>query len=147
MRASKRPIERAPASKPVGYDNPAAATLMSHARPLWLSDYSVVFWLEKAMQEAPSVLDIGGYVGISYSFHEYLHHPEELQWIIYDVPALTEAGIEIARREHGPGLSFTAELNSNIQVHTVLALGALQFSEQSLPELLSRLARLPSHLI
>lgn len=138
----------APKSKPVGYDNTAAATLMSHSGPLWLSDYPVLFWLERALIEEPSVLDIGGYVGISYySFRSYLHYPEELNWLIYDVPAVTQAGIEIARRERSRGLSFTSEINSNMQVHTVLALGSVQFSEQSLPELLSRLAKLPSHLI
>jgi putative methyltransferase (TIGR04325 family) len=141
-------MRAAPKSKPMGYDNPAAATLMSHSGPLWLSDYPVLFWLEKALSEVSSVIDIGGYVGISYySFRKYLHCFEQINWMIYDVPAVAQAGIEIARRESSLGLSFTTELNSNIQAHTVLALGSLQFCEHDLPELLSRLGSLPTHVI
>lgn len=141
-------VAAAPPGKPVGYDNPQAATFMPPSGPLWLSDYPVLFWLEKALREAPSLLDIGGYVGISYySFRQYLQYPENLQWLIYDVPAVARAGAEIAQREPSPGLSFTSTLSSDIQVHTVLACGSLQFIEKGFAELLSELAALPRHLI
>jgi putative methyltransferase (TIGR04325 family) len=141
-------IKAAPAAKPIGYDNPDAATLMAPSGPLWLSDYPVLFWLEKALAESPSVLDIGGYVGISYySYRDYLTYPQNLQWLVYDVPAVAAVGVEIARRENSVGLSFTSELDGRVKAHTVLASGALQFIEQDCANLLSKLAVLPEHLI
>jgi putative methyltransferase (TIGR04325 family) len=141
-------IAAAPQGKPVGYDNPKAATFMAPSGPLWLSDYPVLFWLEKALAECPTLLDVGGYVGISYySFRRHLCYPHDLQWLIYDVPAVTEAGTEIAQREDSRGLAFTAQLDSGIQAHTVLACGSMQFIEQPFDELLLRLASLPRHLI
>ena len=141
-------IAAAPRGKPVGYDNPRAATFMAPSGPLWLSDYPVVFWLEKALAECPKVLDIGGYVGISYySFRRVLQYPPNLEWLVYDVPAVTEAGLQIARREASPGLAFTSSLRSGLAAHAVLAAGSAQFIEQPFSELLRGLAGLPKHLI
>jgi putative methyltransferase (TIGR04325 family) len=141
-------IGATPGAKPVGYDNPAAATFMEPSGPLWLSDYPVLFWLEKALAESPSLLDIGGYVGISYySYRKYLPYPENLQWTIYDVPAVTAAGVEIARRENARGLEFTNAIQSSTRAHTVLASGSVQFIETGFADLLSQMTTLPAHLI
>ncbi len=141
-------VAAAPRGKPVGYDNPQAAAFMAPSGPLWLSDYPVMFWLEKALTECPTVLDIGGYVGISYySFGRVLKYPPNLHWLVYDVPAVTEAGVQIALREDSPGLAFTSSLHSGLAPHTILAAGSLQFIEQPFSELLRGLAALPKHLI
>ncbi len=141
-------IRAAPASKPVGYDNPDAASFMQASGALLPSDYPVLFWLGKALEESPLLLDIGGYVGISYySYRNYLNYPENLQWVVNDVPAVTAAGIEIARRQDSRGLSFTAEIGSALSPRTVLAAGSLQFIEQNLSDLLLRMGALPTNLI
>jgi putative methyltransferase (TIGR04325 family) len=138
----------APASKPIGYDNAAAARMMPPTGPVWLSDYPVMFWLHRTLAECPVLLDIGGYTGISYySYAKYLTYPEDLQWTIYDVPAVAAAGAEIAEREQSRGLRFTTEINRDTNPHTVLACGSLQVSEISFAELLSRMGKLPTHLI
>jgi len=51
-------IRAAPASKPVGYDNPGAATFMEHSGALLPCDYPVLFWLDIALRQSPPVLDI-----------------------------------------------------------------------------------------
>jgi putative methyltransferase (TIGR04325 family) len=141
-------MRAAPATKPVGYDNSGAAGFMEPCRSLSISDYPVLFWLQKALQESPSLLDIGGYVGISYySYNCYLNYPENLDWVIHDVPAVVSAGIEIARKHHSPGLSFTAEITSTLRPQTVLSAGSLQFIETDFADLLLQLGCLPRHLI
>jgi putative methyltransferase (TIGR04325 family) len=147
-RTFEEAIQAAPAGKPIGYDNAEAATFMAPADPIRPNDYPVMFWLQKTMAETPSILDIGGYVGISYySYAKHLTYPEHLRWMIYDVPAVTKQGIEIARNTASPGLSFTTEINGQTQAHIVLALGSLQFIEKSCSELLSQMATRPMHLI
>jgi putative methyltransferase (TIGR04325 family) len=138
----------APVGKPIGYDNSAAATLMPPSGSVWLSDYPVLFWLSRTLAECPTILDVGGYTGISYySYSKYLSYPEDLQWTIYDVPAVAAAGAAIADRKKSHGLLFTTEINHDMNAHTVLASGSLQFSEKSFPDLLSLMGRLPAHLI
>jgi putative methyltransferase (TIGR04325 family) len=138
----------APLGKPIGFDNAAAAVSMPAAGPLWLSDYPVLYWLEKALAESPTVLDIGGFVGTSYySYRNYLSNPGDLRWLIQDVPAVTALGAEMARRESAISLAFTNEITSDLKAHTVLASGSLHFIEERFPELLLRMAALPAHLI
>jgi putative methyltransferase (TIGR04325 family) len=141
-------IRAAPAGKPVGYDNPAAATFMPPSGALMPSDYPVLFWLEKALAESPMLLDIGGYVGISYySYRGYIRYPENLKWIIYDVPAVANAGAKIAEHQESRGLSFTTEITSALRPQTVLAAGSLQCIEQNFSDLLMRMGALPTNLI
>jgi putative methyltransferase (TIGR04325 family) len=141
-------ISAAPASKPVGYDNPGAATFMEPSGSLLPSDYPVLFWLGKVLVESPSLLDIGGYVGISYySYRNYLTYPENLVWVVHDVPAVTAAGIEIAQHQDSRGLSFTTKITSELRPRTVLAAGSLQFMEEKFSDLLLRMGALPKNVI
>ncbi len=141
-------VRAAPPGKPVGYDNPAAASFMQPSGSLLPSDYPVLFWLAKALADSPSVLDIGGYVGISYySYRDYLSYPENLDWVVHDVPAVTAAGVEIARQRDSRGLSFSAEITPRMKPRTILAAGSLQFIEEDFPDLLQRMGALPAHLI
>jgi len=141
-------VRAAPATKPVGYNNPGAAKFMQPSRELSISDYPVLFWLQKCLQESPSLLDIGGYVGISYySYKRYLDYPDNLEWVIQDVPAVIGAGAEIARNQQSHGLSFVAEVTPALRAQTVLADGSLQFIKESFTDLLMRMGSLPKHLI
>jgi len=141
-------IRAAPASKPVGYDNSAAAGFMEPSGPLLPSDYPVLFWLEKALADSSRLLDIGGYVGISYyTYRNYLKYPDDLEWMIQDVQAVTAAGTEIARNQHSRGLSFTTEITLALRPQTVLAAGSLQFIEHDFADLLTRMGALPTHVI
>jgi putative methyltransferase (TIGR04325 family) len=141
-------IRAVPGSKPIGFDNPDAARLLAPAGPVWLTDYPVMFWLGKALAESPTVLDIGGYVGISYySFRKYVEYPKDLVWVIYDVPAVAEVGREIALRENSEGLSFISEISPETEAHTVIACGSFQFVDQAPADMIRQLKTLPRHLI
>ncbi len=141
-------IQAAPATKPVGYDNPAAAHFMEPSGPLLPSDYPVLFWLERVLPGSPRILDIGGYVGISYySYRKYLSYPENLEWIILDVPAVAAAGIELASSQESRGLSFVSQITSELSPQIVLAAGSLQYIEYDFADLLKLMRSLPEYLI
>src|SRR5262245_43873588 len=57
-----------PPSKPIGYDNQAAADLyLERTRRVYPADYPVMFWLDKLFQSgARSVFEFGGHIGIAY---------------------------------------------------------------------------------
>jgi putative methyltransferase (TIGR04325 family) len=76
-----------------------------------------------------------------------MEYPENLEWVILDVPAVATAGVEIARNQDSRGLSFITEISSTLSPWTVLAAGSLQFIEQHFSELLARMAALPANLI
>jgi len=138
----------APAAKPVGYNNPGAAGFMEPCRSMSISDYPVLFWLQQALQESSSLLDIGGYVGICYyTYYRYLDHSKDVDWVIQDVPAVVDAGIQIARTRHSPGLSFTTEITSAVKPEIVLAAGSLQVIEKNFTDLLLQMGSRPGHLI
>ena len=141
-------VRAAPSTKPIGYDNPAAASFMEPSGALLPSDYPVLFWLGKALADSPRLLDIGGYVGISYyTYRNYLSYPKNLEWIIQDVPAVNAAGAELARRQNSRGLSFTTAITPALRPQIVLAAGSLQFIEHDFADLLKRMGSLPTHLI
>lgn len=141
-------VRAAPATKPVGYDNPSAASFMEPSGALLPSDYPVLFWLEKTLADSSRLLDIGGYVGISYyTYRNYLRYPEDLEWMIQDVPAVTAAGMEIAKSQDSRGLSFTTDITPALRPQTVLAAGSLQFIQDDFAGLLLRMGALPTHVI
>jgi putative methyltransferase (TIGR04325 family) len=139
----------APKTKPLGYDNPESAKMFVETyRIINPCDYPVLFWLKDALDEASSLFDLGGNVGISfYSYQKYLTYPSNLSWIVYEVPDVAEQGRQIAAKEKADGLAFTTNLESADGVDILLAAGSLQFIEQPLSEILRGLRDKPKHLI
>jgi putative methyltransferase (TIGR04325 family) len=139
----------APKTKPLGYNNPESATMfVENYRIINPCDYPVLFWLKDALDEASSLFDLGGNVGISfYSYQKYLTYPSNLSWIVYEVPKVAEQGRQIATKEKANGLAFTTNLESADGVDILLAAGSLQFVEQPLSEILCGLRDKPKHLI
>jgi putative methyltransferase (TIGR04325 family) len=141
----------APAALPLGYDNPASASMyeerLSRTFP---SDYPVMFWLQKLFATGCTrVFDLGGHVGVSYySFLPYLDHPPTLQWSIHDVPAVVARGRQLAmERDPHRRLSFSNGFEEVDGADVLISLGALQYLPETLPERLARVERLPRHII
>ncbi|MDQ2899557.1 MAG: TIGR04325 family methyltransferase [Acidobacteriota bacterium] len=142
-------IRAAPKNLPIGYDNTDAATfLIQDDWKVLPSDYPVMFWLARALPESMSVFDFGGYVGISYySYKKYLNYLENLRWQVYDVPAVTRAGEELAARNQPSGLRFTNAFEDASDADILLACGSLQFVETPLSEKLVGLRQKPKHIL
>jgi putative methyltransferase (TIGR04325 family) len=139
----------APADSALGYDHPEFATLyeerQSRAFP---GDYPVLFWLVRLLRDSRSVFDFGGHVGLAYyAFEKYLNYPSDLRWLVCDVPNLAEAGRKLASERQRSGLTFTTEFADLATCDILLTAGALQYIEEPLAQKLSRLARLPPHIL
>jgi putative methyltransferase (TIGR04325 family) len=138
-----------PAGALVGQDNEEiAARHASETQRLWPSDYPVLFWLKSLLHENSRVFDFGGAAGISfYSFEKYLHYPSGSSWIVCDVPEVAAKGEELARTRGAVGLSFTTEFGRANDADVLFASGSLQFIEEPLSSLISKLEKQPRHLL
>lgn len=142
-------IAAAPKTKPIGYDHPEPAALYSkNYRIINPSDYPILFWLRCRLPECATIFDLGGNVGISfYSYQPYLSYSPVLNWIVYDVPAVTRQGEAIALKEVARGLSFSNNMQDAENVDILLANGSLQYLEKPFSESLAALRKKPAHLL
>jgi putative methyltransferase (TIGR04325 family) len=137
----------APRHIPLGYDHDEIALGYKNQRFL-SSDYPAAFWLREALQDGPTVLDLGGSVGISFfGWQNYFGFPQNLWWVVCEVPAVVSAGEKIALQQNEDRLHFISHIEQAEDCNCFLASGSLQYMEASLPEVLRRLTRLPQHLI
>jgi putative methyltransferase (TIGR04325 family) len=137
-----------PASAPVGYDHEDLAGLYRHRmEKANQSDYAVLLWLKAILDERSFVLDFGGHVGVAYhGWRKYLDYRPGMRWLVHDVPAIAKVGAELARERPSAGLSFTSDLTDGQGCSIFLAAGSLQYVDEPLPQLLTRIGP-PRHLI
>jgi putative methyltransferase (TIGR04325 family) len=113
-------------------------------------DYPVLFWLEKALAETPRVLEIGGSVGhFYYSSKKFISHPQNLLWIIAELPEAVSLGRKIAEKRQEKPLQFleSNRIDHNLEVDCIVAGGSLQYMETEVKEMLKSLRQLPKHLL
>ncbi len=141
-------VRNIPEGRKVGYDNADSATFLGQGGNISPCDYPVLFWLKPLLRDRCRVFDFGGYTGISfYSYAKYVCYPQTLAWQICDVPAVVQAGIDLAARRATSQLCFTTDFQEASGADVLLASGSLQFVATSLAELLSKIPRKPSHLL
>jgi putative methyltransferase (TIGR04325 family) len=141
----------APASLPTTFDQPQSGELyadrLDHVQ---IVDYPVLFWLSQLFAaDCRQLFDLGGNVGTSYfGFQRHLPYPDDLRWLVHDVPAVVAAGRALAEREDGSGkLRFTDAPGDADGWDVVLCSGVLQFLDYSLPELLRPLREPPRDVL
>ncbi|HET7500114.1 MAG TPA: TIGR04325 family methyltransferase [Kofleriaceae bacterium] len=140
----------APPSKPIGYDNPGPAGMYRNLlETVHLSDYPVLFWLERAIgPDTRRLFDLGGHVGVRYyGFRSHLKLPEGFTWQVMDVPAVVQAGRELATEKRANGLSFTERRDDLAGADILFATGSLQYLEKPLHEILAPIPDRPTHVI
>jgi putative methyltransferase (TIGR04325 family) len=141
----------APATLPLGYDNPASASLyMERTRKAYSTDYPVMFWLQKLLAEGcTTVFDLGGHIGVSfYAYQRFLSYPASLRWVVHDVPAVLERGRAIAEKDDQHRyLSFSEDFSTADGMEILIALGSLQYLPETLATRLAKLTTLPQNLI
>ena len=138
-----------PPNEPIGYDHAELAGMYRHRmEKANQSDYAVLFWMKGLLDEHSFVFDFGGHVGVAYhGWRGYLHYPPGMRWLVHDVPAIVKVGAELAAERPSDGLAFTSELGDARGCTIFLAAGSLQYVEESLPSMLTRIGPLPRHLI
>ena len=107
-------------------------------------DYPMIYWLSRAINDgARTVLDIGGSVGVHFiAYQRYIDYPKSLSWQVIEVPAMTQIGRELARREGLAALTFTDTAKAgDSEADIWMSAGAIHYIEDGRPDLLLRGAR------
>jgi putative methyltransferase (TIGR04325 family) len=147
-------IENAPKNKLIGYDNEALAQEYKDERKVPIKvltyDYPILFWLKSIFSQdslALNIFDFGGNVGIHfYSYLNYLNYPPTLTWKVCEVPAIAQAGKELAEHRACHNLEFTCCFDEASGADIFLASGSIQYVK-SLAESIQNLSKKPSHLL
>lgn len=112
------------------------------------SDYPVLFFLSPILSELRNVFDLGGSIGnLFFQLDRHLKFSEKVVWTIYDLPSKRSAMIEFAEKKGEKRLKFTDQFSSASGADLFIVVGAIQYFETTLAELLSSLDRLPKHVI
>jgi putative methyltransferase (TIGR04325 family) len=148
----------APETKPVGGNDPevAATHRVEFEERNWEGrrgllnsyDYPVMFWLSQLLQDESTrmVFDFGGSVGVHfYAYGSKLCFPPDLRWTVCELPAIAEAGRQVAAEQEAE-LFFTSKFEDADGQHLLLASGSVQ-SVEDLGEMLRSLRRPPEHLV
>jgi len=128
-----------PASFTQGYDNKASASMYKQwMNTIRLSDYPVLFWLDKVIGRCHCLYDLGGHIGfLYYSYAKLINFHPGFIWRVYDVPAVVDEGKLVAAQEKRDNIFFTSDHKSMSDADILLASGSLQYIEQDLADILN----------
>lgn len=142
-------LSAAAAGQLAGYDHDEVAEVSFEKMcQVMVWDYPVLFWLERLLPQVGRLVDAGGHMGTKFrAFRSFLPIDGEVDWVVYDLPAIVRAGRARAAQEGLNGLAFTDDLATVAGADLFLASGLLQYLDVPLSELLHRLPSLPRHLI
>ncbi len=113
-------------------------------------DYPVAFWLDKLINHwgQESLVDFGGSVGVSYyAMKKYMTFPEDLLWIVCELKEAVERGLQISAQRGETQIQFTSDLNVIDGAAIFMALGSLQYLENTPYDLLAQNETIPNYLI
>ena len=111
-------------------------------------DYPVVLWLKSVFTDSNNVFDLGGNVGLAYyAYQRYLQYPDDLNWLVCEIPEVVKAGREIAVQKNISNLRFTSEFTEGDRCDILLSCGALQYIEPSLAQILQGYQEKPKHIL
>ncbi len=116
--------------------------------PVRYEDYAVLFWLRGLMRPGIRIMDLGGSTGRSYyEFSDALELPDDASWLVAELPAAAEIGTKVAAARGADRLSFTNKLAGHHKPDVLLTIGTLQYIDERLSGMLSRIGKLPEHII
>ena len=139
-----------PAGKIVGFDHLETAVFLGLKTKLLPSDYPVMYWLRELIGPTTRILDFGGYSGISYrAYAPYLHYPDGMEWMVYDVPAVVVVGKKhqseaLSADRH---LKFTDRIEDGNCSDVFLASGSLHYCKKNLSDYIQCLSVRPRYLL
>jgi putative methyltransferase (TIGR04325 family) len=140
-------IASAPSGNPIGYDHSAAAQ-MYEARPVFPEDYAVLFWLRPLLAAGVRVLDFGGHAGGLFdAVRGLVDLPADIEWTIYDLPAVVEHGLARNSSRRDPLPRFTSSLESVMDADVMLASGSPQYCVAEFAGAVLSLREPPRHII
>lgn len=142
---------QAPENKPTSFDVPEAGELYrDRFDAINVSDYPPLFWLSRLLALGERTLfDLGGNVGLGYyAFQHFLSYPEDMRWIVHDLPAVLVKGRALAQqRNPGERLRFADSPLEADGCDMLLVSGVLQYLPFTLPQMLHPLTNPPRHVL
>jgi len=114
------------------------------------TDYPLLYWLSRIIDEECTVLDLGGSLGhFFYSIQNKLDLPKTLKYVIAELPSAVAYGTEISRERKENRLSFvdSRKLSSVHDVDVFMTAGTLQYMPKQLPELIDEFNEEPRHVL
>lgn len=138
-----------PPSRLSGWDHEETSTLwVDQIDPVRPSTYPIFFWIKQICSEGAALVDLGGSIGLTYyGYRRFAKLPERATWTVVEVSKLALQGAKIALREHAANLSFVERLAEVNRCDILLAAGALQYMETSIPGLIESLPNKPRHVL
>ena len=139
-----------PAGKTVGFDHSQTAAFLGFKTKLLPSDYPVMYWLRELIGPSSRIFDFGGYSGITYrAYAPYLRYPDEMKWMVYDVPAVIAAAKQYQCEVHDSEkhLQFTDKIEDGNGSDVFLASGSLQYCDRNLTDYIQTMAVRPRYLL
>lgn len=113
-------------------------------------DYPLLFWLSKIISKNQNVLEFGGSVGhFFYSAQKYHPFPDDINWTISELPAVVPLGEKLAKKRGEKRLKFEDSKNiaEAASADIFLTAGTVQYTQTTLPDLLSCLVELPPYVL
>lgn len=111
-------------------------------------DYPILYWLGRLLAKGDVVVDFGGSVGVCfYAFRQRLEFPQDLSWVVCELPEPVEQGRKLAQERDATGLSFTTDRGVIDGCSLLLCAGVLQFIETPLADILAGLQAPPPHVL
>lgn len=138
-----------------GHDHPDAVNLhLELSKELRPSDYAVLFWLSRfGSGENLRIFDFGGNAGnLYYSYSPYLQARSgnglgRIEWTVFDLPAVIEAGRKLAIERGANELKFVGSVSEITEQHVLLVSGAFHYWEQSVTAFVKQFPRRPAHIL
>nr|WP_238942414.1 methyltransferase, TIGR04325 family [Marinobacter sediminum] len=113
-------------------------------------DYPLLFWLSQLMKPSQTIWELGGSLGQSfYSFEHYFRYPDDLKWVIEELPAAVKGGEKIAAQRGEQRLAFVESdpASQPSEADIFLTAGTLQYMEPNVTDMLDNFSGLPTHVL
>jgi putative methyltransferase (TIGR04325 family) len=111
-------------------------------------DLPLIRILSELLPKVETIFDLGGNIGLSfYQFRSRLTYPPSLRWTICDVPFVNEAGRRIAAKRGETQIFFTDHQQDGSGSDIYLTCGAIQYFEETLADLLTKLKHKPPRVL
>jgi putative methyltransferase (TIGR04325 family) len=144
-------IASLPPSKGFDHDGFSDHYVAERTKRVYAFDYPVMFWLKAAVGAgARSILDIGGSIGVHfYAYRRYGVVPENMSWLVCELPATIAVGQRYAEENGAHGLHFRSDLEAIRPSSDIwLCAGVLEFMpRECIAELLGRSEAAPVHIL
>ena len=113
-------------------------------------DYPLLFWESKLVTPQCHILELGGSIGhFFYSSQCYHKFPDDIFWTIAELPEAVKLGAKIAKDRNEQRLSFidSSTIDTTQPCNVFVSAGTLQYIDQPLTAILSKLNGLPEHVL